>query len=376
MPDDMLSYYGMAKAHQLPDFHGPSPAPPYFPSHHTLPVLLYDPEDSNPVLMSMSKSMNVGDLWADTGCVRGVGGDSEHGKLIGHLKKLNLKPVLGPCNEQLQFGDGHVERAVKKYYYPCFIRGRYRGTLDQAVVKVKCPMLLSKDVMKAWEVDLCMGDSLMKIKKFGVEIPFNEKGVPMVNIFEVTPEEVVQQWSYIPEQFKVTNEPPTWYSSNNPLNKKARISNLSGSGSVESWTHQASSSSTNSTMPSISDFQSGADLVAYCQQRTAYNRRQYEEPPQRFQEIWRRRDAYKAGEDDDGYCSARDASPDPSPVLKCATPGCNRNRQYEEGCEWDRCCKQCLLTDGEIHEPWCRRMGGWGWGAPAGWVETILADES
>ena len=38
---------------------------------------------------------------------------------------------------------------------------------------------------------------------------------------------------------------------------------------------------------------------------------------------------------------------------KCALRGCRRRRQYEYGCDWDRCCKKCFNTHGEEHEPWC-----------------------
>ena len=29
--------------------------------------------------------------------------------------------------------------------------------------------------------------------------------------------------------------------------------------------------------------------------------------------------------------------------MRCATPGCKRHRQYEDGCAWDRCCKACFV---------------------------------
>ena len=42
-----------------------------------------------------------------------------------------------------------------------------------------------------------------------------------------------------------------------------------------------------------------------------------------------------------------------SPGSRCATDGCSRPRQYEEGCAWDRCCKRGLCTDCHAHEPEC-----------------------
>jgi hypothetical protein len=37
----------------------------------------------------------------------------------------------------------------------------------------------------------------------------------------------------------------------------------------------------------------------------------------------------------------------------CALPGCNRSREYEPGCEWGHCCKDCFITDGGTHTATC-----------------------
>ena len=163
-------------------------------------------EDDNFVFLTMKNKIQPGDLWADSGCVRGVGGEEQHQVWAEHLlKKLNLKPVVMPCNEQFQFGDGHVEKSTKKYLYPSFFLGKFRGVLDQASVPLKCPQLLSKGVMKTWDVDLRFGKGVTFIGKWNVEIPFNDKDIPMVNVFEVTPEQVQQQWHKIPDHFKATS---------------------------------------------------------------------------------------------------------------------------------------------------------------------------
>ena len=39
--------------------------------------------------------------------------------------------------------------------------------------------------------------------------------------------------------------------------------------------------------------------------------------------------------------------------VKCTFPTCCRDRQYEEGCAWSRCCKACFATDGRRHDDWC-----------------------
>ena len=43
----------------------------------------------------------------------------------------------------------------------------------------------------------------MKLHKFNLEIPFNAHGVPVVNIMEMTKEQVKAQWNLIPDEMKI-----------------------------------------------------------------------------------------------------------------------------------------------------------------------------
>ena len=121
-------------------------------------------------------------------------------------ENLGLKTLQAPCAESFQFGDGNVEYAKKKIFYPVFIEGKYRGVLDQAEVNVDCPQLLSKMVMRKWDVDLCFGKSQTRINKFGVNLPFNNKSVPIVNILDVTSEQLKEQWDKIYNQSILIDE--------------------------------------------------------------------------------------------------------------------------------------------------------------------------
>ena len=38
---------------------------------------------------------------------------------------------------------------------------------------------------------------------------------------------------------------------------------------------------------------------------------------------------------------------------ECATRGCSRKGQYPVGCDWDRCCRACFVSDGQCHTPRC-----------------------
>ena len=70
--------------------------------------------------------MTVGEMWCDSGCVRGVGAEAEHVRWAEYLKQhLNLKPVRDVCYEHFQFGDGNTVVSRDKCYYPTFLEGKY-----------------------------------------------------------------------------------------------------------------------------------------------------------------------------------------------------------------------------------------------------------
>ena len=48
-------------------------------------------------------------------------------------------------------------------------------------------------------------------------------------------------------------------------------------------------------------------------------------------------------------------SDDDSDSGLCALEGCGRPKEYENGCDWDRCCKRCFISEGEEHDPCCDR---------------------
>ena len=88
-----------------------------------------------------------------------------------------------------------------------FRRGTFRGLLCMAEVPPDCPMLMSKNVLKTWDVDMCVGKECQKIHKFDVTIPFNEQDVPIVNILDVAKGQLKAQWDKIPDMVKMENQP-------------------------------------------------------------------------------------------------------------------------------------------------------------------------
>ena len=64
-------------------------------------------------------------------------------------------------------------------------------------------MLLSKMVLRKWDADMCFGKGVTRVNKFDLEVPFNEQDIPVINILDVTPDQIWNQWYQIPEQFRL-----------------------------------------------------------------------------------------------------------------------------------------------------------------------------
>ena len=65
------------------------------------------------------------------------------------------------------------------------------------------------------------------------------------------------------------------------------------------------------------------------------------------------------GEGGEAWLSAEEDTTEPI-TAKCANPSCNRVRQYEVGCCWDRCCKQGFNTYCREHDEACDRRSNIG----------------
>ena len=135
--------------------------------------------------------------------MRAVGGRASHEALRTKMASLGLKPMIKQTNDSFQFGNGEISESTQKALYPVFLRGEFRGILDIAELQPHCPMLMSKNVLKKWDADMCFGKGCLKIHKFGLKIPFNEQDVPIVNIMDVTPEQLKGQWNLIPGMCKL-----------------------------------------------------------------------------------------------------------------------------------------------------------------------------
>ena len=68
-------------------------------------------------------------------------------------------------------------------------------------------MILSKSMMKQWSMDLRFGKGEIYIGKFSATVPFL-KDVPIVDIFDVDVQTIIDQWENIPRHFKLLDKPP------------------------------------------------------------------------------------------------------------------------------------------------------------------------
>ena len=155
------------------------------------------------VLIANKGKAQPGELWADSGCVRGVGGTKGHREFREYLKQFGLRPTGLKCNENFQFGDGNTETAKARWLYPTFLEGEYKGILDQCEVPADCPQLFSKSMLKSWDVDLRFGKQKIVINKFDIELPFSSRQLPIINIFDFTEKSLKKIWDTIPDHFKI-----------------------------------------------------------------------------------------------------------------------------------------------------------------------------
>ena len=74
---------------------------------------------SHYVLQTSINSLRVGDLWADSGCVRAVGGHKSHDALRKKMAALGIQPVIKSTHDNFQFGNGDVSEATQNIIVPC-----------------------------------------------------------------------------------------------------------------------------------------------------------------------------------------------------------------------------------------------------------------
>ena len=83
-------------------------------------------EEIHDILTAASKSLQLGELWADSGCIRGCGGKAQHEAWKRHLAIYGLQPSYLEGTEMFKFGDGKIVKSQGKFLYPVFLNGRYR----------------------------------------------------------------------------------------------------------------------------------------------------------------------------------------------------------------------------------------------------------
>ena len=65
-----------------------------------------------------------------------------------------------------------------------------RRLLGIAEIPESCPMLMSQNVLKKWDVGMCFGKGHMRVRKFKLATPFNEHEILGANLLGMTKEQV------------------------------------------------------------------------------------------------------------------------------------------------------------------------------------------
>ena len=95
----------------------------------------------------MTKTLGVAELWADSGCRKGVGGTKAHQEVQALYRKLGLMPAKLDKICHFAFGNGDPATSTVTWLYPIFIHGIYKGNIPIAKVPGVCPMLFSMNMI-------------------------------------------------------------------------------------------------------------------------------------------------------------------------------------------------------------------------------------
>ena len=120
----------------------------------------------------------------DSGCFRSLAGKPTHSSMQEYLKQFGLQPLWVPKVEEFVFGNCNTEFSDKSFMYPVFRDGKLIDVVDLARIKPECPPLISKGVMKDWDVKLNFGEQVTEVQKHGFETPFI-KDSPFVDLFDM-----------------------------------------------------------------------------------------------------------------------------------------------------------------------------------------------
>jgi hypothetical protein len=128
-------------------------------------------------------SRKPGQMWFDTGCRRCVSGPVDHRKMQQKLALYGLKPRKLECREEFVFGDGETQESEFSYEYPVFLKGKFVGLIDIALLEVPCPPLFSLGMAKKWACKTDHEVGVIEIKKFNHKVYFSD--TPYLNILEI-----------------------------------------------------------------------------------------------------------------------------------------------------------------------------------------------
>ena len=164
----------------------------------------YDVSALNNIL-NMTKTLGVAELWADSGCRKGVGGAKAHAEVQALYKKLGLVPVKLDKICHFAFGNGDPATSTITWLYPIFIHSTYKGNIPIAEVPGVCPMLFSMNMMTYWGVviDANLGET--RSEKVHFKVPFkkgnNGSDTPYIPMLQVG--DLADLSHMVPKEFRL-----------------------------------------------------------------------------------------------------------------------------------------------------------------------------
>ena len=81
------------------------------------------------------------------------------------LAMYGLKPIIVDKCEEFVFGNCETELLDEAFMYPVFFDGKIVDVIDIARISPECPPLVSKKLMKKWDVSLDFGEQKAHVKK-------------------------------------------------------------------------------------------------------------------------------------------------------------------------------------------------------------------
>lgn len=120
-------------------------------------------------------------------------------------RQCNMCPITERCNATRQGGNDQTEQTIVTKQHPVFVNGIERGSINQALVKSNCPMLLHNAVMAEWDTGMRPGQDELTLNHVGNALPCTYDRVPVIAITEIDISNLREAWHRIPQWYTMSD---------------------------------------------------------------------------------------------------------------------------------------------------------------------------